>query len=79
MNISDPIVILGFLFLGSPTSLPCPAAADGNDDDVLNLSDAISLLAFEFLGGSPPREPFSACGTDPTPGALGCTGSPNCR
>ena len=63
VNISDAICLLGHLFLGSPTMLPC---GDGTRDDPANrellnwngdagtdLSDAVALLGRLFLGGPP--------------------------
>ena len=64
LDISDPIGLLGFLFLGSRSTLPCagdvtsPAnrrVLDGNGDDAVNLSDAVFVLEYLFRGGpSPP-------------------------
>lgn len=71
LNLSDPIVVLGALFLGSE-ALACEDAADGNDDGALNLTDAIYVLSYLFLGGPPPPAPFPDEGPDPTPDALSC-------
>jgi hypothetical protein len=63
LDISDPVCLLGFLFLASPASLPCGDGAstnpanrellDWNDDAVLDLSDAVGTLTWLFLGGPP--------------------------
>lgn len=75
--ISDPIQILGHLFLGSPEELPCEDAADANDDGELNLTDAVYLLGYLFLGGPEPRPPFPwPPGLDPTADDLGCEAVP---
>ncbi|MGQ9589133.1 MAG: hypothetical protein ACUVYA_02435 [Planctomycetota bacterium] len=75
--ISDPIQILGHLFLGSPEELPCEDAADANDDGELNLTDAVYLLGYLFLGGPEPRPPFPwPPGLDPTADELGCEAVP---
>ena len=69
LNISDPVHLLTFLFLGGEIQMPCgdgtlSAAGnkqllDSNGDSAVNLSDAVALLNFLFLSGSPP-----ALGTD---------------
>jgi len=71
VDITDPISVLGCLFLGSPCSR-CPDADDANDDGRLDLSDSVYSLAFLFLGGRviPAPGPF-ACGLDDTADALG--------
>lgn len=61
---SDGICILGHLFLGTPARLPCGSGVptdpanlrllDGNDDGAIDLSDAVRVFTFLFLGGSPP-------------------------
>jgi hypothetical protein len=71
---ADAVSILEGLFRGS-TALPCPSAADANDDDRLEVSDAVHILAFIHRRGPPPRAPFPDSGPDPTPGALGCDGA----
>ena len=64
MDISDAIALLGHLFLGSPSSLPCgdgdsndpgnTLLLDSNGDGGINLTDAIGVLAWLFRGGAPP-------------------------
>jgi hypothetical protein len=64
LSITDPIGILGLLFLGSPTELPCGGGnfeetgnrklADINGDGQLNLTDPVALLRYLFLGDVPP-------------------------
>ena len=63
VDIGDGICLLGFLFLGSPTQLPCDvdgrvspgsrALLDVQNDGEINLTDAVSILSFLFLGGPP--------------------------
>jgi len=48
LNITDPINILGFLFLGNPTDLQCEDAADANDSGNINITDSIHLLNYLF-------------------------------
>lgn len=71
-DLSDPVFVLGYLFLGA--SRPqCLDACDANDDGALEITDAIQALSFLFLGGPPPAAPFPECGLDSTPSAtLGC-------
>jgi len=64
LDLSDPIALLGHLFLGQLPVLPCEggkstdpgnaALLDGNGDTKVDLSDAIYTLQFLFLGGPPP-------------------------
>lgn len=89
INLTDAIVVLGFLFLG--TRMPeCMDAADADDDagDNLALTDAIVILSWLFQGGPAPPEPTPSsgtyvaedCGPDPTPDGLGCDTPPQvCR
>jgi hypothetical protein len=61
VNISDPICLLNFLFLGTPVRLPCGdgstadpanlALMDWNGDGQINLTDAIAGLLYLFSGG----------------------------
>lgn len=87
VDISDAVAILAHLFpppeLPQPPPLACRAAADTNDDDLLNIGDAIYLLGFLFAGSVPPPAPFPDCGMDPTPAAsvltqLTCRTYPSC-
>ena len=72
IDISDPIAELNYLFLGGDP-IPCLDAADFNDDGALDITDPIAILGYLFQGpgGSVP-EPFTSCGSDPTPDKLGC-------
>ncbi|MBI4604200.1 MAG: CotH kinase family protein [Planctomycetes bacterium] len=60
LNISDPVALLGYLFLGAATAPPCEgtvdeganrALLDSNGDGEVNLSDAVHALAYLFVGG----------------------------
>jgi PKD repeat protein len=63
LDISDGIRLLGFLFLGSPTRLPCgnggvtdPANVtleDAGGNGAIELSDAVRIFVYLFLGGPP--------------------------
>jgi hypothetical protein len=72
MDLSDAIYILGFLFLGTPTSLGCREAADVDDNGAIDLSDPVRLLGYIFLGGAAPSFPLPGCGEDPGAYDLGC-------
>ena len=64
---------MNFLFLGGRAP-SCSEAGDADDNGRLELTDAIVVLNFLFLGGAPPPPPGpTRCGTDP-PGSrdLGC-------
>ena len=58
LDMTDAIVLLGHLFLGSPTDLPCAdgglGLADAAADGKLDMTDAIHVLRYLFLSGSPP-------------------------
>jgi hypothetical protein len=89
IDISDPLRLLGFLFLGEylegtdPRTIECLDAADVNDDGKADITDAIASLGFQFLGETPPAAPHPGCGTDPEPDespSLGCVRQrPDCR
>lgn len=77
--ISDAIESLRCLFLDF-CILPCAVACDADDDGSIDITDAVFLLNFGFLGGRPPPPPFPECGVDPTPGGLRCDDpSPACE
>lgn len=65
-DISDPITLLAYIFLGQGQIL-CPDAADTNDDGRMDISDAVFFLTTLFLGGQPPPSPgMRRCGPDLT-------------
>ena len=72
VDMSDAVAILGYLFLGKPSTLPCLQSADADDSGELDMSDAVFLLGYLFTGGWPPDEPFASCGLDPTLDRLTC-------
>jgi hypothetical protein len=77
-DISDAIVILGYLFLGLPATT-CLETMDTDDSKVIDITDAIYFLSFLFLGGRAPPPPFPDCGIDPTDDALTCELYPHCN
>lgn len=80
-NLTDAVMILGYLFLGEGDP-SCLEAADIDDDGEVNLTDAVGLLVHLFSGGPPPARPGPPgypCGYDP-PGSpdLGCLSFRGC-
>jgi hypothetical protein len=62
LDISDPVCLLGFLFLGNPETLPCGSggANDPSNESLfrwsserIELSSAVQGLQFLFFGGAP--------------------------
>lgn len=79
VNITDPITILRYLFLGDPISLVCEDAADVDDSGFVDITDAIYLLKYLYTGESlEPSEPFNMCGGDPTKDNIGCYNYTSC-
>ncbi|MEM7165742.1 MAG: lytic polysaccharide monooxygenase auxiliary activity family 9 protein [Planctomycetota bacterium] len=74
-DISDPIQTLQMLFGMGSTN--CDAALDANDDDAVNLADAVYQLAALFNSGAWFPAPIN-CGSDPTPGTLDCIAFSSC-
>lgn len=70
INLGDPIRLLNHLFANG--TIDCQDAADGDDDGKLTIGDAIGVLGYLFADGLPPRRPFPAAGSDPTPDGLYC-------
>ena len=66
LDMSDPVWLLGHLFLGTKPTLPCEggvasapgpgdlALCDVNGDQRIDISDPVSVLEFLFLGAGPP-------------------------
>ncbi len=74
VDIADAIYILEHLFKDPTLTIPCLDSADTDDSGQINITDAIVLLRYLFTD-SPVgmKEPYLACGTDPTPADnLGC-------
>ena len=72
---ADPIRALEVLFHSG--SVPCIHALDANDDEIVNLADAIYSLGTLFTMGPPPPPPFPECGSDPQT-TLPCESFPGC-
>lgn len=72
MNITDPIVLLRYLFQ-SGTEPSCLVAADVDASGDLNVADALYALNYLFARGPHPGAPFPTCGVNPEPETtLGC-------
>lgn len=70
VQLSDAIAALSVLFDGTAPS-DCVAACDTNGDSAFDVADAVSLLGYLFVPGSPaPAAPFPTCGTAAS--TLGC-------
>ena len=78
IDISDPIFLLTYLFLGGEAP-DCLDAGDVNDDGGLDITDAVYSLTFQFLGGDPPKSPFPECGIEQWIDGLSCTSFAGCR
>ena len=76
VDISDGFCLLGYLFGGNPTVLPCgngqgthranEELLDWNQEGGIDISDALSMLNWLFLGGRPhylgtERQPLPDC------------------
>ena len=71
--------MLQCLFSGEDDAAECLDALDANDDGRLTAADSAKILEYLFKNGTPPPEPFEACGVDPTEDALTCGFYPQCR
>jgi hypothetical protein len=85
-DISDAIIIFGYLFPGRPFTLSCLESADTNNDGTIDISDGIYLLSWLFKGGPEPAAPGptgAPCGVDPdaagSKGDLGCESYTVCQ
>ena len=76
-NITDPIYVLNYLFMGGPPPT-CFDSADVDDTGTLDRTDAVYSLNHLFLGGPLPLSPYPDCALDPTLDPLDCTLPPIC-
>lgn len=74
-DISDPINLLSYLYLGTGR-LTCEDSGDVNDEGFLDVSDPIYLLSYLYLGSEAPAAPFPVCGPDESEDALACVSYP---
>jgi hypothetical protein len=71
VDISDPIAVLGFLFVGSEPPA-CMDSADSNDDGAVDIADPVMTLFTLFKESVPLPEPYPNDGFDPTDDSFGC-------
>jgi hypothetical protein len=72
LNITDPILLLDYLFLAG-TRPPCDDAADADDSGDISITDPIRILGLLFLGDAPLPAPYPDPGEDATPDSLSCS------
>ncbi|MEM7168329.1 MAG: hypothetical protein AAF581_22980 [Planctomycetota bacterium] len=77
VSLADPVHLLEELFVQPSGNLPCAVACDADDNDTLNLVDAVVSLVALFGSPGVPL-PGPACGPEQTPGALGCSVFASC-
>ena len=53
-------------------------AADIDNNSAIDLSDAIYVLNYLFIGGRTPPAPFEECGEDTDEDELACESYPDC-
>lgn len=71
VDLSDVLRLVFHLYLGA--DIPCQDAADTNNNEVLDVADAIFLLNYLYRGGAAPQSPFPSPGEDTgAGGVLGC-------
>ncbi|MCZ6794518.1 MAG: multiheme c-type cytochrome [Planctomycetota bacterium] len=83
LDLSDPICILNYLFLGEGACATpsCLDALDADDTEEVNVTDAVYLFLYLFLGGQEVPPPFNSCGPDlprGEPQLLGCESYSGC-
>jgi hypothetical protein len=72
VEITDPVKLLGYLFLGSG-SPECLEAGDTDNNGSIDITDAVTSLGYQFLGQTAPAAPGpTSCGPDPAAPFLGC-------
>lgn len=70
LTVADAVAILREVFglVAAPTR--CPGQCDYQADGSVDIDDALSLIDYLFLGGSPPSAPFPTC--QPVPSTERC-------
>jgi hypothetical protein len=77
LELADALAGL-YYAIGESDPPTCEDAADLNDDGVVDVSDGVYSLGFQFGGGDDPALPYPGCGEDPTSDVLGCTSFAGC-
>jgi hypothetical protein len=70
IDISDGVKVLRHLYAG--VTIDCQDALDVDDNETLNVTDAIRILNYVVQNGPAPSPPFPTAGTDPAGTDLGC-------
>ncbi len=70
LNISDTMKILFALFRGD--TIGCEDAADADDNEAIEMADAILILDFLYRGGPAPAAPYPEISWDVEGETLGC-------
>lgn len=70
INIQDAVLLLNYLFSGTPVA--CRDASDVNDDGAIDLVDPVFELMYIMGLGPVPPSPGVVCGADPTLDNLEC-------
>ena len=78
IEFTDAIFVLQFLTGAGGMAPTCLDATDVNDDELLNLADAVFLLRFLFVNDVSPPAPFGGCGIDGDGVSIGCEGADSC-
>ena len=76
-DISDVVCILKALFTDDAEPR-CAKSIDVDDTGILDLTDAVFLARFLFLGAERPPVPFLRCGENPTADELTCNEFSEC-
>jgi hypothetical protein len=71
VSISDGVKVLRHLFAAVTTD--CQDALDTDDNEILDITDAIRILDYLFQNGPAPAAPFPSAGVDPAGAGLGCS------
>jgi hypothetical protein len=72
-NVSDAVIVIQEVLLNFQARFDCDDRLDVNDDETLDVSDALPILAWLFQAGPQFPGPFLVCEVDPTDnGDLGC-------
>ncbi|MCA8961703.1 MAG: dockerin type I repeat-containing protein [Planctomycetes bacterium] len=77
LNLIDAVRVLE-LFLDSGVTSTCLDACDVNDNGEIGVDDAVYLLQYALIAGTPPPSPFPLCGNEPTLDDLSCNDSAAC-
>ena len=46
---------------------------DVADDGLVDISDVVAFISWNFINGAPPAPPYPGCGPDPTDDGIDCS------